>query len=317
VRVSDFFFIPMHEQLLCLALAFAWDRWAGEPPSAVHPVVWIGRLLGVLTRGAGQGPPARELVRGFGVACGVPILCWWATRVVLLGLGETPWLRLAVSVWVLKSTFALRGLGSAALVVRDAVLAGDLGGARLGLRSLCSRDAAALSASDLCAAAIESVAENASDSYVAPLFFYACFGLPGALAYRAANTADAMIGYRGAYEYLGKAAARLDDVLNLIPARLTAGLLLLAGLVHGHDVRAGWAMWQRDAGKTDSPNAGRPMATMAGLLGVRLEKAGCYALGDARRPIDPQAISRAVRLLGSVGLIGLALAAQGVVWLAG
>ena len=311
------FFIPVREQVICLVLAFLWDRWGGEPPAAVHPVVWLGRLIGRLAkRSSAPLNPGRDLLQGIAIAVGVPLAAWWLTRVALLGLGETPWLRLVVGTWLLKSTFALHGLGKAAQVVRDALEAGDLSSARVGLRSLCSRDASALSESELAAAAVESVAENASDSVVAPLFFYAWLGLPGAMAYRAVNTADAMIGYRGAYEYLGKAAARLDDLLNLVPARLTAVLLLLAGAVHGADVRAGWKIWRRDGGKTESPNAGRPMAVMAGLLGVRLEKAGCYALGDARRPIDAQTITRAIRIVRTLGIIALAAGAQGLVWLA-
>src|SRR5262249_61854725 len=120
------------------------------------------------------------------------------------------------------------GLGVAALDVRHALAGGRLHDARYALRSLCSRDASQLDPPLLVAAAIESVAENASDSFVAPLFYYALFGLPGAVFYRAVNTLDAMIGYHGRYEYLGKAAARLDDVLNFVPARLTAALLLAA-----------------------------------------------------------------------------------------
>jgi adenosylcobinamide-phosphate synthase len=311
------FVIPVREQLICLVLAFAWDRWGGEPPAVVHPVVWLGRLIGWLAkRKSAPLNPGRDLLQGIFIAITVPLVAWWLTRVALLGLGETPWLRLLVGTWLLKSTFALHGLGKAAHTVRDALEAGDLTGARVGLRSLCSRDASALSEPELAAAAVESVAENASDSVVAPLFFHAWLGLPGAMAYRAVNTADAMIGYRGAYEYLGKAAARLDDFLNLVPARLTAALLLLAGAVHGADVRAGWRIWRRDGGKTESPNAGRPMAVMAGLLGVRLEKAGHYGLGDARRPIDAQTITRAVRIVRTLGIIALAAGAQGVVWLA-
>ena len=314
--VPDGASVALHEAFFCLVLAFLWDRFAGEPPAAFHPVVWIGRLIGTLTRAAGRGTPSRDLLRGFAIAAAVPLLCWFVTKVALAGLRETPWLRFVVSVWLLKSTFALAGLAKAAQVVQNALQAGDLTAARVGLRSLCSRDASSLSEAELVAATVESVAENASDSVVAPLFYDTLFGLPGALAYRAANTADAMIGYRGAYEYLGKAAARLDDLLNLVPARLTALLLLLAGALHGCDLRAGWAILRRDGGKTESPNAGRPMAAMAGLLGVRLEKAGCYVLGDARRPLDPVVIGRAVRVLRTAGLLALAAAAQGMDWLA-
>src|SRR4029077_4357780 len=167
-------------------------------------------------------------------------------------------------------------LGAAAHRVSRALARGDLAAARQGLASLCSRDPAALDGPALAAATIESLAENASDSVVAPLFYFALFGIPGAVFYRAVNTLDAMIGYHGRYEYLGKAAARFDDLLNLIPARLTAWLLLGAGSLTAADATRGWSICRRDGGNTESPNAGRPMAAMAGLLGVELVKAGHY-----------------------------------------
>jgi adenosylcobinamide-phosphate synthase len=154
---------------------------------------------------------------------------------------------------------------------------------------------------------VESVAENASDSFVAPLFYYAVLGLPGAVAYRAVNTLDAMIGYHGRYEYLGKASARLDDALNFIPARLTAALLLAAGALCGGDVRSGWRVLGRDGNATESPNAGRPMATMAGLLRVQLEKLGHYCLGDATEPLTFSKIDDAWRIV--LVCAGLAAAA--------
>jgi adenosylcobinamide-phosphate synthase len=147
------------------------------------------------------------------------------------------------------------------------------------------------------AATIESVAENASDSFVAPLFYYALFGVPGAIAYRAVNTLDAMIGYHGRYEYLGKASARLDDVLNWIPARITALLLVAAGWLTGEAASRGWFIWQRDGSATESPNAGRPMAVMAGLLGVELQKAEHYRLGDPVDPLSVAKIGNACRIL--------------------
>jgi adenosylcobinamide-phosphate synthase len=135
------------------------------------------------------------------------------------------------------------------------------------------------------AATIESVAENASDSFVAPLFWFALLGLPGAVFYRAVNTLDAMIGYRGKYEWLGKTAARLDDALNFVPARITAGLLLAAAWLQRRDVRRAMRILARDGSRTETPNAGRPMAAMAGVLGVELTKPGHYRLGDPREPV--------------------------------
>jgi adenosylcobinamide-phosphate synthase len=175
------------------------------------------------------------------------------------------------------------------------------------LRWLVSRDTAALDAPLLAAAAIESLAENASDSVVAPLLAYALAGLPGACAYRAVNTLDAMVGYRGRYEYLGKVPARLDDLLNIAPARLTGLLIVAAAALCGADARQAWrAMW-RDHATTDSPNAGYPMAAIAGALGVRLEKAGHYCLNAGGRAPTAEDVRRASWVVGvGVGLASLA-----------
>jgi adenosylcobinamide-phosphate synthase len=237
-------------------------------------------------------------VYGLVMALAVPSLFALLGWVCLDRLSPWPLVAFAVHVLLLKSTFAVRALGQAARVMHKALVQGDLPSARQGLRSLCSRDPSALGPGDLTAATIESVAENTSDSYVAPLFYYAFFGLPGALAYRAVNTLDAMVGYHGKYEYLGKASARLDDVLNVVPARLTALLFLVAGFLCGADVAHGVRTLLRDARRTESPNAGYPMATMAGLLGVALEKEGHYRLGEARRPLAVGFIGEALRIFG-------------------
>src|SRR5262249_11437966 len=158
----------------------------------------------------------------------------------------------------------------AAAVVGRALAAGDLAAARLGLRSLVSRDTSALDPPLLAAAAVESVAENASDSLVAPLFFFVLGGVPAALAYRACNTLDAPLGHRGEAGWRGEAAARLDDAANLVPARLTAALLVVASALVGASASGALRAWWRDGARTESPNAGRPMAAMAGALGVRL-----------------------------------------------
>jgi adenosylcobinamide-phosphate synthase len=212
-----------------------------------------------------------------------------------------------VIVALLKPTFALRELGRAARRVRDALAAGRIDQARRDLGSLCSRDASRLDPPLLVAGAVESLAENASDSLVAPLVYYALFGLPGAVFYRAVNTLDAMIGYRGRYEHLGKAAARLDDALNLLPARLTALLLLPAGWACGADPVRGLRVLRRDGAATESPNAGRPMAAMAGLLGVELEKRGHYRLGDRVNALSPDTIDAAWRAVRASAVLAAAL----------
>ncbi len=282
-------------------LAVAIDQVLGEPPAVVHPVVWMGKSIALCERLAPVRGRFAQLVAGTAIALAIPATfataAWFAEETLrvhaLLGI--------VVGAVILKTTFALRSLGRAVSSVRNHLEAGQIDAARTSLRALCSRDASALDAPALVAATIESAAENASDSFVAPLFWFSLFGLPGAVFYRAVNTLDAMIGYHGRYEWLGKASARLDDVLNWVPARLTAALLLIGGALVGLDAKRGAHMLRRDAAKTESPNAGRPMAAMAGLLGVELAKPGHYRLGNAVHALLPNEINRAWRavLVGS------------------
>jgi adenosylcobinamide-phosphate synthase len=191
-----------------------------------------------------------------------------------------------------------RAAGEPATGVAADLERGDLPAARAGAgRHLVSRPTDRLGAPHVASAAVESVAENLTDSVVGPLAVYAVLGLPGAAAYRAVNTADAMIGYRtGALEHFGKVAARLDDALNLVPARIAALALVAAAAGVGSPARAVAAAW-RDAGRTASPNAGCTMAAMAGALGVTLEKPGHYRLGAGPLP-GAADVRRAVRVMG-------------------
>ena len=220
------------------------------------------------------------------------------------------WLGVVIEGLVLKSMLSLRGLAHAASAVRDDLARADLGAARTGVgRDLVSRPTDTLDAGQVTSATVESVAENLTDAYLAPLLFFLVFGLPGAVAYRVINTADAMIGYRdGPLLYFGRIAARLDDLLNLVPARLAALLIVAAAAIAGADARGALATMRRDHARTASPNAGWTMSAMAGALGVRLAKPQAYALGAGPDP-SPADISRAVHLLG----IAAALAVPTVV----
>lgn len=288
-------------RLLVLILALGIERFVGEYPNRWHPVVWMGTTIRAVER---RAPARGQFLYGLGMALVLPSLfASFGWRVSLV-----PIVDVVVGAFLLKACFAIRALGEAGHVVADAVDSGDLAGAREGLRSLCSRDPSQLEVPELVAGATESIAENASDSIVAPLFWYAVAGLPGVLFYRTANTMDAMIGYHGKYEWLGKAAARLDDVLNLVPARLTALLLLAGGALTGADVRGGWGVMWRDARNTESPNAGWPMAAMAGMLGVVLEKPGHYRLGNGGAELGGGTIRRGWRIVsvaaGMAAVIG-------------
>lgn len=314
-------------QVIILGLALLIDR-LGDPPTPWHPVGWMGRFLAAEISLAesllrtdfrtGSGVPASAWSRAahvaFGAFCALTgvIAAAGAVWLVLLALRTwSEWPFIVASAAILKTTFSFVGLAEAGGRVQALLAAGDLPGARRTVaRDLVSRDASAFDEARVVSAAVESVAENLSDSVVAPLFFYAFFGLPGAVAYRFVNTADAVIGYRGPTEYLGKAAARLDDLLNLLPARLSALLVVAAARLTGEDWRGAWRTLWRDHGRTDSPNAGWPMSAMAGALGVELSKTGHYRLGKARNPLTPSTLGRSVRILhAAAGLWFVSLAA--------
>ena len=245
----------------------------GEPPERLHPVVWMGWLLTRVEVGAPRRECAR-LLYGAAAATALPLAWGIAGRLIEK---HAPW---PLQVVVLKSAFAGKSLHTAARRVENSLADGDLARARADLRWLVSRPTSELNDDLIAAAAIESLAENFVDSWVAPLLAYALFGLGGALAYRAANTADATWGYRtDQFEWLGKVAARLDDLLNWLPARLAALLLVLVGPRPATALR----VWRRDARRTASPNAGQCMAAAAGHLGVRLEKVDHYVLNPEAR----------------------------------
>jgi adenosylcobinamide-phosphate synthase len=272
--------------LATLALAVVADACWGEPPARWHPVVAMGRAIAAAERHAPRSQPAAELVYGAAVALGGAV-GWALGAHVLLAFvdRQASVLGTLAGALLLKSTFAVRALDDAAVAVGRALAAGDLATARQAVRALVSRDPAALDAPLVAAAAVESVAENLGDSFVGPLVWYAVLGVPGAVAYRWLNTCDAMWGYRGRYEWLGKAAARLDDAASWLPARLAAALLACAALLEGLDAAGAWRVLRRDRGRTASPNAGWPMSAAAGALGCRLEKPGHYVLGgDGRQP---------------------------------
>ena len=224
--------------------------------------------------------------------------------------------------WLLKGSLSIDGLFGAVEIVRGHLVAGDLPGARQQVAwHLVSRPTDRLEAPGVASAAIESLAENVTDGLVAPVCFYVAGALLGgvgaglalAWAYRAVNTADAMIGYRrDELEYLGRATARTDDALNYVPARMAAASIVVGAWL-AHESRAGAARgWRRDAARTESPNAGQTMAAMAGALGVTLEKSGHYRLGDGPPPDPSRWIARCAWRARAVALD---LAAAGLVLL--
>jgi adenosylcobinamide-phosphate synthase len=297
--------MPLSRRSQALLLALAIDLVLGDPPNAWHPVALMGRWMHLGECMAPRDAIQRLVWGGAWLAGGVALTGVLASLVPRHALTQGG---------VASMLLAYRGLDRAVGDVQAALERGDLAEARrtLGWR-LVSRPTDDLRTDEVAGAAIESLAENLSDSLVAPSLALLVGGLPGMAAYRLSNTADAMWGYRNArYEHLGKAAARLDDALNLLPARLTAVLIIIAAqIVGGRGARA-WRIARRDAGRTASPNAGWPMAAMAGALDTTLTKRGHYVLGDGSRPPDAAMIGEARRIARVV----LALLAGGVAALA-
>ena len=308
--------------LLILLLAVLLDLVARELPARLHPTVWMGKTISWVERAAPRSKAGGLTV---GVLMALLIPGFWAAAAWLAAAGLQSFTAepygigylayLIVGAALLKSTFALGMLHRAAATTRARLAADDLAGVRDNMRFLVSRDVSALTAGQAIAATVESVAENTTDSFIGPWLAFALFGLPGAFAYRAINTLDSMIGYHGEYEYLGKAAARLDDLVNLVPARLTALLLALGSIVlPGQRAGGAWRIMGRDHARTASPNAGWTMSALAGALGVELVKEGYYRLGDATRPLEPGDITRAIQSMYLVAALGL-LAALGLIFL--
>jgi adenosylcobinamide-phosphate synthase len=295
-----------------LALGVAADLLLADP-RRMHPVAGFGTAAAALerrlyrdSRTAGAGYVA--VLVGAAGAVGVALDRSTRGRHVIRALTTA-----AVTWTVLGGT----SLGRAADRMAATLAAGDLPGARAALPALAGRDPRALEEPELVRATVESVAENTADAAVAPLFWGAVAGLPGLLGYRAINTLDAMVGHRSArYERFGWAAARLDDVANWLPARLTAALTVACAPLVGGCAGAALRTWRRDGAAHPSPNAGRCEASMAGALGVRLGGRNVYGtrveerpeLGNGPRP-TAQDIARAVQLSRAVWLIAAALAA--------
>ena len=304
--------------MIVLALAVALDITFRQLPSRLHPTAWIGHTIALATRRTPASPRA-SLIHGAVVV--LAIAGGWAAAAFFAAQGLRGVHDLAyilVGAATLSTTFAVKMLHRSAFRVRDLLDSGDLDAARANMPSLVSRDPTRLTAQQAGAAAVESVSENMSDSFIGPWLAFALFGLPGAVAYRAVNTMDSMIGYHGAFEFLGKTAARLDDLVNILPSRITGILIVAASAaLPGQNPGSAWRIMRRDHGLTESPNAGWPMSGMAGALGVRLEKVseqGGYRLGDPVRDLRPSDITSAVRSMYLVAALGL-IAALGLTYL--
>jgi adenosylcobinamide-phosphate synthase len=285
------------EPLFVLLLALAIDASLGEPPLVMHPVVWMGKLISLSEKFAPIRNRRAQLAYAIGMVLLTVLIFALPAYFLLFYVKQAgPIAYVIAGALLLKPAFSLKELRRSALEIRELLARDNLEDARAKMPALVSRETQNLEKPALVSATVESVAENICDSFVAPLFYFLLLGVPGAIAYRVINTWDAMIGYHGKYEYLGKFPAKLDDVLNFIPARISGLLLVIAAYVYRKDARNAWRIMLRDHGRTESPNAGWSMSAAAGALRIRLEKAGCYCLGETNNTLSPQLIVSGVNL---------------------
>lgn len=304
--------------LLALAAGFALDLMLGDPRRLPHPVVIMGRLITLLEGLLRRIFPKTK--RGENIAGGVLwlVVCLLAffvpAALLVLCYHIAPWLGFAVETIMSWQCLAVKSLWDESMKVKAALDSGDISASRRAVAMIVGRDTAKLSAEGVAKAAVETVAENASDGVIAPLLYLAVGGGPLGLFYKAVNTMDSMLGYiEPPYKNFGLVPAKADDVLNFIPARLSALIMLAAGGAAGFDIKNGWRIFRRDRMKHASPNSAQTESVMAGLLNLQLAGDAYYHgvlhkkefIGDALRRTEPDDIKRANTIMYLAALFAL------------
>ena len=309
--------------IVLIIIAIIIDLLVGDPRALPHPVVLIGRFISGFERLWNRGSTRQRRLSGAVLTIVVVGGVWGISWLLLMLLARLhPGLALIAELWLLSTTLAIKGLGDAARAVIEPLSKGDLPAARQALGMIVGRDTQHLEEAEITRGAVETVAENTVDGITAPLFFAMVGGAPLALAYKAVNTLDSMVGYKSQrYADFGFASAKLDDVANWIPARLTMLCLWLAGLLLSVSGR-GSLCWKgalrgtlRDAPRHPSPNAGWPEAMVARLLGVQLGGTSSYqgvvshraTLGEPFKPLRVAHISATVRLMHGAWMLFMLL----------
>ena len=308
-----------------LVAAMLIDHFWGEPPARLHPVVWMGNCLNWAAANVLPKPVKHEntpdypsFIAGASVwiaAAALIFIAFFGLQWAILQLPAL-WAALLLGL-LLKPLFAWRMLGREVQAVETA-LQESLEAGRARLSMLVSRDTTALTEVQVRESALETLAENLNDSVIAPIFWFVLLGLPGAAVYRFANTADAMWGYKGIYkgknwEWAGKWAARADDVLSWLPARITAGLMWL---VSGFKVSSFWSSLRDEAAKTPSPNSGWPMAAMALVLDIRLSKPDVYTMHPAGGAAKAEDTVKALKISSNSTLASVLIACIAIIFIA-
>lgn len=308
---------------------FALDWIFGDPAWLTHPVVIMGRAIAALESGLRKRlpkTPRGERLAGLTMAIVLPVGTLLLTGSVCRALAAVhPALGFAAELLWCAQALAATGLAQESTNVYRQLQKDDLPAARQAVGRIVGRDTEALTREGVIRAAVETVAENASDGVIAPLFYMMLGGAPLALTYKAVNTMDSMVGYKNErYLHFGRAAAKLDDAANYLPSRIAALLWVAAAALTGNDAKGAWRIWRRDRRNHASPNSAQTESACAGALGVQLAGPATYfghyydkpTIGDAARPIEPEDILRANRMMRVAGVLGL-MAAAGIRWILG
>ena len=298
------------ESIIVIGLAILLDLVLGDPRNRYHPTAWIGNLIGIITTRIKNENQNLEKFSGIFIVL-VPIS---VSTVILLSLQygidfiNIEFLSILVSIIsgiiLFKLTIAIKGMERHALAVLDAVEKNDLNNARTNLSMIVKRNTKNLDKNHILSGTLESLSENIVDGITGPMFYFAIFGLPGAFAYRIVNTVDSMVGYKTQmFKNLGWFGANCDNILNYIPSRLTGLIIVLGSMLLGHDWKNCYEIFKRDGKKTDSPNAGYPMAAFAGALGTKFEKLEHYSLGTGDNEITSKKVKDAITLMKVTSLL--------------
>jgi adenosylcobinamide-phosphate synthase len=298
------------ESLSIITLALFLDFIFGDPKNKYHPTAWIGSLIAKLTPLCKNPSDVSEKFGGVILILSATGIV--ATLIVLLDIGialvTTDVLTIVISIIVggilLKTTFAIKGMERHALAVLSSIENNDIESARDNLSMIVKRNTKNLDKNHVFSGVIESISENTVDGVTGPLFYFGLFGLPGAFVYRVINTADSMIGYKTSiFKNVGWFAANCDKTLNYIPSRLTGLTMILSAMVLGHNWQNSYHIMMRDGKKTQSPNAGYPMAAIAGALGTKFEKINHYSLGDGEVEFSKDHIKSAISMMKVTSII--------------
>jgi adenosylcobinamide-phosphate synthase len=292
------------ESILVITFALLLDLIVGDPKNKFHPTSWIGLLIAKIVPIIKNKSPTVEKIGG--IILVVLVTAFVAIILFLLNIEiNNISIKLVVSIVsvlvgaiLLKTTIAIHGMEKHAMVVMMSIEKNDLEAARTNLSMIVKRNTKDLDKNHLLSGILESISENTVDGVTGPLFYFTFFGIIGAFIYRIVNTIDSMIGYKSSiFRNIGWFGANCDNVLNYLPARITSFVMVIGAMILGNDWKKSYQIMKRDGKNTESPNAGYPMAALAGALGARFEKIDHYCIGEGNQDLTKSHLCSAIALM--------------------